>query len=121
MQIVIVLIAMIEILAMAPLANDALGLGINNILLSVILYDSRFDQTATGNASLTEQEQRGFQLFMTEYEPHSLQYVANYFNCHCGMLFIGFQIYNNDLNIASGHGRFGRLSENTFRAQILYF
>jgi cytochrome c peroxidase len=56
-----------------------------------------FDQAISGKTHLTEQETRGFELFMTEYEPRTGQLGADCFHCHGGALFSDHQFHNNGL------------------------
>ncbi len=46
---------------------------------------------------MTEQEKRGFQLFVTEYDPRQNQFGADCFHCHGGPLFSDYQFHNNGL------------------------
>ena len=40
-------------------------------MLTLTSFDSKFDRVLRGQEKFTEQEQRGFELFMTEYEPRT--------------------------------------------------
>ena len=51
----------------------------------------------SGKAKLSEAEQRGMELFFTEYEPRSQQYGADCFHCHGGSFFSDHQFHNNGL------------------------
>ena len=84
-----------------------LSLALESFLLSLTSYDSKFDQAMQGKAELSEAEQRGFELFMTEFEPRSGQFGADCFHCHGGALFTdnrfhdnGLESRNNDLGLA---------------------
>ncbi|MEY2428076.1 MAG: cytochrome c peroxidase [Verrucomicrobiota bacterium] len=71
---------------------------LEQFLLTQTSHDSKFDRAITGEASLTEQEQRGFQLFNTEYDPRHEQFGADCFHCHGGPLFQNVAFANNGLD-----------------------
>ncbi len=76
---------------------EKIGLAIENYLLTLTSFDSKFDRAMAGKVSLTDDEKRGFELFMTEYEPRTRQYGADCFHCHGGALFSDHQFHNNGL------------------------
>lgn len=77
---------------------EKISLALEQFLLTLSARDSRFDRAMAGKASLTDQEKRGFELFMTEYEPRTGQYGADCFHCHGGALFTDHQFHNNGLS-----------------------
>ena len=95
---------------------ERIGLAIENFLLTQISYRSKFDKVLSGKGQFTTSEQRGFELFMTEFEPRSQRFGADCFHCHGGMLFSDHQFHNNGLSVidAVDTGRFrvtGRKSD----------
>ena len=76
---------------------QTIGLALENFLLSLTSYNSKFDQAMSGKAQLSPSEQRGFELFMTEFEPRSRQYGADCFHCHGGALFTDNRFHDNGL------------------------
>ncbi|MFZ9935762.1 MAG: MbnP family protein [Luteolibacter sp.] len=98
----------------APLFNSAyrspgitaekISLALEQFLLTLSARNSRFDRAMAGRDSLTDEEKRGFELFMTEYEPRTGQYGADCFHCHGGALFTDHQFHNNGL-IGDDRGR----------------
>ena len=56
-----------------------------------------FDRALAGKAVFTDEEKRGFELFMTENEPRTGQLGADCFHCHGGPLFSDHQFHNNGL------------------------
>ncbi|MDG2122355.1 MAG: cytochrome c peroxidase [Verrucomicrobiales bacterium] len=76
---------------------EKIGLAVETFLLTILSYDSRFDRASRGEETLTEQEQRGFKLFMTEHEPRSGSFGADCFHCHGGPLFSDHSFHNNGL------------------------
>jgi len=69
-------------------------------LLSLTSYRSRFDLSRMGLLSLSPSEQRGFELFMREYSaPGSGRPIgADCFHCHGGALFTSRTFENNGLD-----------------------
>ena len=89
-----------------------LSLALENFLLSLTSHDSKFDRARRGEGELTELEQSGFELFMTEREPRLGSMGGDCFHCHGGALFTDHQFRNNGLPIAEKDlGRF--LTTNT--------
>ena len=79
------------------ITEEKISLALENFLLTLTSYDSRFDQAMSGKAKLTPTEERGMKLFFTEYEPRSRQYGADCFHCHGGANFSDHQLHNNGL------------------------
>ena len=67
--------------------KERIGLALEQYLLSLISQDSRFDQAARGETKLTPEEQRGLELFVTEYDPARGFRGADCFHCHGGITF----------------------------------
>jgi cytochrome c peroxidase len=74
-----------------------ISLALEQFLLTLSARDSRFDHAMSGKATLAEDERRGFELFMTEFEPRTGQNGADCFHCHGGALFTDHQFHNNGL------------------------
>lgn len=82
-----------------------LSLALENFLLTLTSYDSKFDRAMTGKVELSESERRGMELFFTEYEPRSGRLGADCFHCHGGANFSDHQLHNNGLKPNSDTGR----------------
>jgi cytochrome c peroxidase len=80
------------------ISPEKIGLAIEQFVLTLTSFDSKFDRVLRGQEKFTEQEQRGFELFMTEYEPRTEHYGADCFHCHGGPLFSDHQFHNNGLD-----------------------
>ena len=76
---------------------EKLSLALEQFLLTLTAYDSKFDRALRGQASLTADEQRGFELFMTENDARTGQRGADCFHCHGGPLFSDHQFHNNGI------------------------
>lgn len=77
---------------------DRVARALEQFLLTRVSYDSKFDRALNGEAKLTDEEQRGFELFHTEYDPAHGQYGADCFHCHGGPLFRSQDFANNGLD-----------------------
>jgi cytochrome c peroxidase len=77
---------------------DRVARALEQFLLTLVSYDSKFDRAMRRSGQLTEQEKEGFYLFMTEYEPRRGLYGADCFHCHGGPLFSSNGFANNGLN-----------------------
>jgi cytochrome c peroxidase len=78
--------------------SDRLARALEQFLLVQVSFNSKFDQVTLGTAKFTDEEQRGFQLFHTEYDPYHGQYGADCFHCHGGALFQSQDFANNGLD-----------------------
>lgn len=76
---------------------ERISLALENYLLTLTSFDSKFDRAMAGQETLTDEEKRGFELFMTEYEPRMGQKGADCFHCHGGPLFSDHAFHNNGL------------------------
>ena len=85
---------------------EKLALALENFLLTLTAYGAKFDRALRGQATLSADEQRGFELFMTEYEPRTGQRGADCFHCHGGPLFSDHSFHNNGLAPTDDPGRF---------------
>jgi len=88
------------------ITSEKIALALENYLLTLTSFDSKFDRALSGQEKLTSLEQRGFELFSTEYDPRRRQYGADCFHCHGGPLFQSQSFANNGLDsIFSDPGR----------------
>jgi cytochrome c peroxidase len=87
--------------------TDRLARALEQFLLVQVSFDSKFDRVALGTATFTAEEQRGFELFHTEYDPYHGQYGADCFHCHGGPLLQSQNFANNGLDsVFRDQGRF---------------
>jgi cytochrome c peroxidase len=77
---------------------EKIGLAIEAFLLTQTAFDSKFDRALAGKDQLNDQEKRGLELFMTEYDPRREQFGADCFHCHGGPLFQSQAFANNGLD-----------------------
>ncbi len=77
---------------------EKIALALENYLLTLTSFDSKFDRVLHGEEKFTAEEQRGFELFSTEYDPRRGQFGADCFHCHGGPLFQSQSFANNGLD-----------------------
>lgn len=101
------------------ISAEKIGLSLEQYLVTLTAYNSKFDQALQGKTKLSEDEKRGFELFMTEYEPRTGQTGADCFHCHGGPLFSDHQFHNNGLApLAADPGRFRVTSNEADRGKF---
>ena len=76
---------------------DRIARALEQFLLTQVSHDAKFDRVLAGREKFTQEEQRGFELFHTEYDPRREQYGADCFHCHGGPLFQNQTFANNGL------------------------
>lgn len=79
------------------ISADRLARALEQYLLTELSVDSRFDQAMRREVEFTDQEKRGFELFVTEHDPKRGLKGADCFHCHGGMLFTNHRFANNGL------------------------
>jgi cytochrome c peroxidase len=79
---------------------EKISLALENYLLTLTSFDAKFDRVMRGEEKFTDEEQRGFELFSTEYDPRRGQFGADCFHCHGGPLFQSQAFANNGLDAA---------------------
>ena len=77
---------------------ERMALALEQFVLTLTGFRSRFDLSIQGKASLSDPERRGLELFMTENEPRMGQRGADCFHCHGGPLFTDHQFHDNGLD-----------------------
>jgi cytochrome c peroxidase len=74
---------------------EKISLALENYLLTLTSFNAKFDRVLRGEEKFTTDEQRGFELFSTEYDPRRGQFGADCFHCHGGLLFQSQAFANN--------------------------
>jgi cytochrome c peroxidase len=77
---------------------EKISLALENYLLTLTSFNAKFDRVLRGEEQFTMEEQHGFELFSTEYDPRRGQYGADCFHCHGGPLFQSQSFANNGLD-----------------------
>jgi cytochrome c peroxidase len=84
----------------SELTSEKLALALEQFLLTLVSQNSRFDLAVRKLATLSDEEKRGLQLFVTEYDPARQLRGADCFHCHGGTLFSDYQFHDNGLDLA---------------------
>jgi cytochrome c peroxidase len=74
---------------------EKISVALENYLLTLTSFNAKFDRVLRGGEKFTAEEQRGFELFSTEYDPRRGQFGADCFHCHGGPLFQSQAFANN--------------------------
>ncbi len=81
------------------ITSDKMALALEQFMLSVVSYESRYDQYKAGQIAFTESEERGRILYETEYNPFFPELSgADCVHCHGGANFENDQYMNNGLD-----------------------
>jgi cytochrome c peroxidase len=95
------------------ITSDRIARALEQFLLVQVSHDAKFDRVLGGEATFTSEEQRGFELFHTEYDPRRGQFGADCFHCHGGPLFQSAAFANNGLDAKfSDLGRYNATRKN---------
>ncbi len=81
------------------ISADRIARALEQFLLTQVSHDSKFDRVLAGQDTFTGDEQRGFELFHTEYDPRHEQFGADCFHCHGGPLLQNVAFANNGLDL----------------------
>jgi cytochrome c peroxidase len=77
---------------------EKIGLAIETFVMTRTSFNSKFDRVLQGKEQFTPEEQHGFTLFSTEFDPRREQFGADCFHCHGGPLFQSQAFANNGLD-----------------------
>ena len=84
----------------AGITVDRLAMALEQFLFTLISQESKFDRAIRKLETFTDQEKRGFQLFITEFDPERGLRGADCFHCHGGNLFTNHRYFDNGLDLA---------------------
>lgn len=89
--------------------SEKMSLAMEQFMLSIISYDSKYDKFLAGEVQLSESEERGRLLFETEYNPFFPELSgADCAHCHGGSNFENDQYMNNGLDMDASFADIGR-------------
>ena len=89
--------------------STKLSLALEQFMMSIVSFDSKYDQFLAGKLSLTESEERGRKLFFTEYNPFFPELSgADCAHCHSGPNFENGEFMNNGLDTDANFKDLGR-------------
>ena len=91
------------------ITSEKMSLAMEQFMLSIVSYDSKYDKYLAGEVQLSESEERGRVLFETEYNPFFPEMSgADCAHCHGGANFENDQYMNNGLDIDADFMDIGR-------------
>lgn len=82
----------------SEITSDKMGLAMEQFMITIISNSSKYDKVLLGETTFTESEQRGFDLFFTEFDPYGTEKGAECFHCHAGLNFTNNKFMNNGLD-----------------------
>ena len=77
---------------------EKMSLAMEQFMNSIVSVNSKYDRSLLGLEQLTEQEERGRQIFFTEFDPLGVETSGECFHCHGGFNFTNDQYQNNGLD-----------------------
>lgn len=86
---------------------ERIAKALEQFMLTIYSYQSKYDKVLFGEASFTESEQRGRDLFFTEFDPTGQMRGAECFHCHAGFDFSNHAYMNNGLDTEAAMTDFG--------------
>jgi cytochrome c peroxidase len=91
------------------ITSEKISLALEQFMMTIVSFDSKYDQFLAGKATLTESEERGRKLFFTEYNPFFPELSgADCAHCHSGPNFENGEFMNNGLDTDAGFTDLGR-------------
>lgn len=88
---------------------EKMALALEQFMLSIVSFNSKYDKYLAGEVELTESEARGRMLFQTEYNPFFPEFSgADCAHCHSGIQFMNNEYMNNGLDTDAEQGDMGR-------------
>ena len=93
------------------MSSDKLARALEQYLLTLVSDDAKVDRVMRGKDKFSAAEQRGFDLFHTEYDPRRGQYGADCFHCHGGALFQNVAFANNGLDVLAADAGLGAITQ----------
>ncbi len=88
--------------------SERVGLALEQFMFTMVSCNAKYDQALRGQATLTASEQRGKDLFFSEFDPFGSEKGAECFHCHAGHNFSNDEFMNNGLDTDAGQVDEGR-------------
>ncbi|MBR9919990.1 MAG: cytochrome-c peroxidase [Bacteroidetes bacterium] len=85
----------------ADVTSLRISLAMEQFMFTMVSNDSKYDRYLRGEAELTESEERGLDLFFTEFDPWGSSKGGECFHCHAGFNFTNDKFMNNGLDSES--------------------
>ncbi len=88
--------------------SERVGLALEQFMFTMVSCNAKYDRVLRGQATLTASEQRGKDLFFSEFDPFGSEKGAECFHCHAGHNFSNDEFMNNGLDTDTGQVDEGR-------------
>ena len=82
----------------SSITSEKMGLAMEQFMNIVLSMNSKYDQFLLGETTLTESEERGHNIFFTEFDPNGTDKGGECFHCHAGVNFTNNKYMNNGLD-----------------------
>lgn len=92
----------------ATVTSERVSLALEQFMLTMVSNNAKYDKWKNGAATLTDSEERGRQLFFTEFDPFGSERGAECFHCHAGFNFTNDEFMNNGLDADAEQADEGR-------------
>ena len=93
----------------ATVSSERMGLAMEQFMLTVVSNNSKWDKYKRGELGLTDSEERGRELFFSEFDPFGTERGAECFHCHAGFNFTNDEFMNNGLDADADQDDEGRM------------
>ncbi len=103
------------------ITSELVGIALEQFMLTMISANSTFDKVNRSEASFTETEERGRQLFNTEFDPTGKVKGAECFHCHSAPFFTNDRFMNNGLDNDGSFSDLGREKVTTLASDRARF
>lgn len=80
------------------ISSERVALALEQFMFSIVSGNAKYDQVKRGTAQFTAEEERGYNLFFTEFDPSGKKKGAECFHCHAGANFGSGDYANNALD-----------------------
>ncbi|MBP6826625.1 MAG: cytochrome-c peroxidase [Saprospiraceae bacterium] len=97
----------------ATVTSERVSLALEQFMLTMVSNNAKYDQVLRGQATLTDSEKRGKDLFFSEFDPFGSEKGAECFHCHAGHNFTNDEFMNNGLDTDAGLTDEGRKKVTT--------
>lgn len=87
-----------------------IGLALEAFMMTIVSHDSKYDRFLKGQVTLTEEEERGRQIFFQEFDPKGIKKGGECFHCHGGFNLTNDQFMNNGLDTDAMMADFGLMN-----------
>lgn len=92
----------------ATVTPERMGLAMEQFMLTMVSNNAKYDKWKRGEATLSDSEERGRELFFSEFDPFGTERGAECFHCHAGFNFTNDEYMNNGLDTGAEQTDEGR-------------